>query len=631
MDLRRLSYFVTACQAQSFAAAAADLDITQSTLSGALKTLSEEFGAPLFEQVQRRLHPTSAGIWLYRSALLMLHAEEFARNWIANGPDDQSSHHLVVDIRASFVLGRLAKAVSRGIQAFGKDHPDTFVQPCFSGMGQSPGQARSIAGSLGAGRRSLLIIEARPYDPARAPEASDEVTILARDVWVVMQGGRPAPNDRPVLSIPFTIPSLDASLIEQAIDATGGRGAAAIETSDEPATMLPRMIWQQPNHPFLIPRALAADRPGLLVRPFEPQISCELIARHEPDDDSSRTLASIIAAGLGEPEQNVIFRPLLSHRQMRYSRALFEFGSITAAARSLSMAQPALSEILQKLEQALGCQFFNRSRDGLVPTSAGLRLGSGSQVMIEAVRRITVQSASVAGANGGRMKIGVAPSEGRSSVTAQCIARAIGVWRLRFPSIKLQVVQASASELQNLVASGSIGLAITERTAPGMARFKLAEHEPLSVIANPRFNLLPPGPIRLAELIHLPLIVPTTNYGVRQILDAALMDAHLRFVPALEINAMAIVLAMLQEQPFCSLAPASAVQNQIAKGQLRSHAIIDPALTRQFYAFHSGQRELSDPEREFLRALRQQFTSAEETRVGHPSKAEPLGAIAERA
>lgn len=616
MDLRRLSYFVVACQESSFATAAARLDITQSTLSGALKTLSDEFGAPLFEQVQRRLHPTSAGIWLYRSALLLLHAEEFSRNWIAHGPENQHSSHLIVDIRASFVLGRLAKAVSHAIQVFSAEHPDVFVQPCFSGMGQAPGQARSIAGSIGSERRSLLTVEARPHDAGRAHQDADVLTLLARDPWVVMQGVKARHHDRPWSSqpVPYTVPSLDADLIEQAVEATGGRSSGAIETSDEPATMLPRMIWQQPNHPFLIPRSLAADRPGVHVEAFEPSISCEFVAHHSSDDQHGKALAALIRDMLTMPEGIVSFRPVLSYRQMRYSRALLEFGSITAAARSLSLAQPALSEILQKLEQALGSHFFDRSREGLTPTAAGQRLASGSQVIIEAVRRITVQSASIAGADGGRIRIGVVPSEGRSSITAQSIARAVGAWRQRFPNIRLQMVQGSASELQNMIASGSIGLAITERTAPGMARFKLADHEPLAIIANPRFKILPPGPVRLADMIHLPLVLPTSNYGVRQILDAALMDAHLRMVPLLEINSMPIVLAMLREQAVCGVMPASSVQNQIAKGQLQSHPIVDPPLARPFYAFHSGQRELSEPEREFLKALRLEFARADDDR-----------------
>ena len=610
MDLRRLSYFVLACQEQSFAAAAAELNITQSTVSGGLKTLSDEFGAPLFELVQHRLHPTAAGIWLYRSALLLLHAEEFARNWIALGPDDQSAKHIVVDFRASFALGKLAKAVSRAIQVFTRDHPGIFVQPCFSGMDQTPGQARSIAGSLGAIKRSLLVIEARP-DGGPMPKDGERATVLAQDPWVVMRGSRLGMEEQTPASArtPYILPSLDAALIEQAIEATGGRAKGAIESSGEPATMLPRLIWEQPNHPFLIPRSLAAARPGLNVKPFEPPLVCQLVARHDDDPDVTE-LAYLIGKELAEPERNICFRPILSYRQMRYSRALFEFGSITAAARSLAMAQPALSEGLQKLEQTLDCQFFHRSREGLAPTSAGRRLDSGSQIIIEAVRRITIQSASVAGADGGRLRIGISPSEGRTSITAQCIARAIGAWRIRFPTIRLQVLQGSASELQSMVASGTVGLAITERTAPGMARLKLADHEQLCVVANPRFDILPKGPVRLTDLMSLPLILPTLAYGLRQILDAAAMDAHLRLAPSLEVNSMPVVLAMLREQPYCSVMPASSVQTQINKGMLRAHPIVEPTLARQFYAFHSGQRDLSDPEREFLKALRIEFSNA---------------------
>jgi DNA-binding transcriptional LysR family regulator len=618
MDLRRLSYFVLACQEQGFAATAAELGITQSTLSGALKTLSEEVGAPLFEQVQRRLHPTPAGIWLYRSALLLLHAEEFCRNWVVHGPDDQSSDHLVVDVKASFALGRLAKAVSRAIQIYGQRHPELFIQPCFSPTDQPPGQARSIAGAIGDRRRSLLVIDARPLDAERAPDDPNGVTVLAQDPWVVIRAARGRQYDRswPSEDASYIVPGLGQALVEQASEATGGRTQATIESCDEPASTLPRLIWRQPDDAFLIPRSLAADRLGLDnvdIRPFRPALFCQLVAHHDGDDVHARQLAALIRELLAAPEQNICFRPVLSHRQMRYSRALFERGSITAAARSLSMAQPALTEVLHKLEQTLDCQIFRRSREGLAPTPAGRRLDSAAQLIIEGARRIVVESASVVGGEGGRMKIGVVPSAVHTSITAQCVARAIGVWRQRFPDVRLQVLQGTSSALQNMVASGTIGLAITERTAPGMARFKLAESEPLCVLANPRFNVLPSGPVQLADLMDLPLVLPTQAGGLRQILDAAALEAHLKLVPLLEVNSLPVVLAMIREQPLCTVLPVSSVQNQINSGALRSHPIVNPTLAQQFYAFHAGLRDLNEPEREFLKLLRSEFTRADNT------------------
>lgn len=606
MDLKRLSYFALACQEQGFAATAAELGITQSTLSGALKTLSEEIGAPLFEQVQRRLHPTPVGLWLFRSALPLLHAEAFARSWIGRGGDDQAPSHLLVDVRLSFALGRVAKAVSRAAQIFSEGRPDVFVEPCFSGIEADPDGARSIAGDVFSGPRPRLVIDAGPFDPDLKTGQAFGVTILGRDPWVVVRNAR----NRLVESVtpddgPYIVPGLGHGLVEQA------NAAAAIVVHDQPAGMLPRMVWENPEAAFLVPRSLAADRVGLEsvdIRPLHPALFSQLAAFHDPDDHEAGALAQIIREELAAPEHNVHFRPVLTYRQMRYSRALFERGSITAAARSVSVAQPALTDGLQKLEQSLDRQLFLRSREGLTPTPAGHRLNSAAQLILEGARRIAVEGASVVGGAGGRLKIGVVPLSGHASILARCVTRAIAKWRERFPSVRLQVVEGANSALQALVASGAVGLAVTERTAPGMARFKLAESEPLSVVCGRKFALLPPGPVKLADLPPLPLVLPASTSGLRQILDAALLDAHLRIAPALEMDSLPMIQALLNEQPFCSVLPASAVQEQIDAGILVAHMIIDPVVERQFYAFHAGQRDLNEAERAFLKILRGEFS-----------------------
>ncbi|MHB8813740.1 MAG: LysR family transcriptional regulator [Steroidobacteraceae bacterium] len=457
-------------------------------------------------------------------------------------------------------------------------------------------------------------MEARPAQAAPAPrDRNHDFALVGRDHWVTLQAARcHGAKPRPSTPSAFLVPALDQPLVDQLMAEVGGK-SSLVECWDESASMLPRLIAQHPTETFLIPRSLAADRldrDHVDVRPFELVLPCDLVARFERDDTAARRLADLIREELVARDGGLSFDPVLSHRDMRYARGLLECSSITSAARSLAIAQPALTEALRKLEETLDCRFFHRSREGLATTPAGNRLNSASQVLFEGVRRITVQSASVAGADGGRLKIGVSSFELHNGLTAKCIARAIGAWRQSFPSIRLQIVQGSTNALQEMVASGTVGFAITERTAPGIVRIKLAAQEPLSLIANPRFRLLPSGPVRLAELAKLALILPAPIYAVRQILDAAALDAHIKLSPQMEINAIAILLAVLCEQPCCSVLPASSVQAQLEKGTLESHLIVEPTVVRQFYASHSGDRELSDAEREFLKALRLEFRRA---------------------
>ena len=61
-------------------------------------------------------------------------------------------------------------------------------------------------------------------------------------------------------------------------------------------------------------------------------------------------------------------------RTLRYFIAVLEAGSMSRAAGSLYVAQPALTAQIKKLESELGTQLFDRSHAGVSPTQAGLQL-----------------------------------------------------------------------------------------------------------------------------------------------------------------------------------------------------------------------------------------------------------------
>ncbi len=54
--------------------------------------------------------------------------------------------------------------------------------------------------------------------------------------------------------------------------------------------------------------------------------------------------------------------------------ACFETGTLSSAAKKFNLVPGAASRRIRKLEQALGCQLFNRNAKGMLPTLAGKTL-----------------------------------------------------------------------------------------------------------------------------------------------------------------------------------------------------------------------------------------------------------------
>ncbi|MYN11815.1 LysR family transcriptional regulator [Pusillimonas sp. TS35] len=61
----------------------------------------------------------------------------------------------------------------------------------------------------------------------------------------------------------------------------------------------------------------------------------------------------------------------MNRRRLQCFIAVFEKGSVSAAAEALHMTQPPLSVLIRKLEQELGVTLFDREANRLVPTQTG--------------------------------------------------------------------------------------------------------------------------------------------------------------------------------------------------------------------------------------------------------------------
>ena len=63
----------------------------------------------------------------------------------------------------------------------------------------------------------------------------------------------------------------------------------------------------------------------------------------------------------------------MTSRELLYVKTIADEKSISQAAKKLFIAQPSLSQSLQRIEEQLGTQLFNRSVGGLTLTYAGER------------------------------------------------------------------------------------------------------------------------------------------------------------------------------------------------------------------------------------------------------------------
>ncbi len=96
-------------------------------------------------------------------------------------------------------------------------------------------------------------------------------------------------------------------------------------------------------------------------------------------------------------------------RILRNFLAVADMGSITAAAESLNVSQPALTKSIQKLEAEIGTRLFTRVPKGVLLTKAGKILAHHARVMENEYRHALMRVAELSGTEQGGLRVGAGP------------------------------------------------------------------------------------------------------------------------------------------------------------------------------------------------------------------------------
>ena len=207
--------------------------------------------------------------------------------------------------------------------------------------------------------------------------------------------------------------------------------------------------------------------------------------------------------------------------------------------------------------------------------------------------------------DGGHLSLGVLPSVSHQGHLVNRIADAVIALRQRHPRMSVTIREAPNGTLKTWVQRGQVGLAIVETALAQTPRLPLDSSDELSLIVDPRHRLLPPGPVRLADLARLPLALPTGLFGLRRLLDDAAREKDVQLRPRHEIDALTLLIALLSREAVATVLPASAVSQQLLSGELVAHPIVDPVIERRLYVIYSADRSLAPAERELVRLLRE--------------------------
>ncbi len=177
--------------------------------------------------------------------------------------------------------------------------------------------------------------------------------------------------------------------------------------------------------------------------------------------------------------------------QLRIFWAVAHAKSFTKASKLLGLAQPSLSQQISKLEEDIGTQLFNRTRNEMDLTDAGRFLARKAELILSGVEEATVGLKEFAEGTRGVIALGAL-----SSIARNVVPPAVHRLAEAFPELELDIHETPPAEAIDLLYGRRLTMALlaTDSFAQASSSFHQTE-----VFADPYVLAVPRG-IDLAEV-----------------------------------------------------------------------------------------------------------------------------------
>ncbi len=140
---------------------------------------------------------------------------------------------------------------------------------------------------------------------------------------------------------------------------------------------------------------------------------------------------------------------------LRVMRAIADEGSFTAAAAALGYTQPAISQMVRRLEQRTGTVLVERMGRNVRLTEAGQVLARAAGPVLAALDSAEEEVAAIAGLRSGRVRLMAFPS-----ASATLVPRALALLKARYPDVTISFTEAEPPESIAALRAGDCDLAV---------------------------------------------------------------------------------------------------------------------------------------------------------------------------
>ncbi|GAA6293665.1 LysR family transcriptional regulator [Enterocloster asparagiformis] len=224
----------------------------------------------------------------------------------------------------------------------------------------------------------------------------------------------------------------------------------------------------------------------------------------------------------------------VTSKELLYVKTIAEIGNMSKAAKKLFIAQPSLSQSLQRLEDSLGAPLFNRTPGGLTLTYIGEKYYQAANQILKIYGDLEVSVSDLNNLKTGRIHLGITPH-----LSSIVLPKVLPKFKEQCPAIEIFITEANSTILEEKLVSGDLDFAVIHVSPvchKPMFKYNTLRRDPFIVVASEDSHLNrlavsdPDYPFPLLDLSYIkeePLLLLQKQQRIRQVSEGILRNAGL--------------------------------------------------------------------------------------------------------
>jgi DNA-binding transcriptional LysR family regulator len=287
------------------------------------------------------------------------------------------------------------------------------------------------------------------------------------------------------------------------------------------------------------------------------------------------------------PRQSALTMDL---RKLRYFADVVEAKSISKAAESLHVAQPALTKSIQSLEEELGALLLQRSAKGVAMTEAGARLYEHCQIVFKQLDRARHDVRKSIERPSGVVAVGLP-----HSLMTVIALPLLQLTTARYPDVRLELKQEHTHLLGNDIRAGKLDFAVMAepRSASGLQCQQLLKEELLFVGPAAADTSVRQTHISFLDASVHEFILPSVGNGLRYTAEGHFRARSLPLNVKYEVDAIALITQCVQAGLGVSLLPGGCIRMDADQGRIRAMPFAEGGCHRTIVLCQAAEAALS--------------------------------------